>query len=145
MRGRKQIYEYLKKRGTYNDEDFNKFRFVNDGWTVWKPTDLKEGWEVRQHKVKSKTQYKSPDGKKFSSRLLAMKHLKAQQMAEFKYKVKKKRKPAAANVVRREMRSALQQSNTKHGLAELTVWDEWRSDEIPCLQVSLLLELEQIH
>ena len=100
LRGRKQVYDYMVKTGTFILDEFKKFHFNRkrkmnprkprilgkDGirrrnpvdWSIWEDVeDLDEGWKSRHcyYKKQRKVQYKAPNGKKFQSRVLAIKYI----------------------------------------------------------------------
>eukprot|EP00092_Neocalanus_flemingeri_P095652 GFUD01121700.1.p1 GENE.GFUD01121700.1~~GFUD01121700.1.p1 ORF type:complete len:587 (-),score=142.27 GFUD01121700.1:50-1762(-) len=154
LRGKKQVYDYMVKTETYSSEDFEKFHFCKrekqlredrsskpskGDWSPWDAAeDLPESWMSRfgQYKDQKKVQFKSPCGKRFSSRLMAIKFLTVETKGDVEVSTRMERKKTYKPVVkfsksvkvRKEKR--LSSSSQSHNM---TVWDGWRAGEIPCL------------
>jgi len=135
LRGRRQVFDYLSRTGTYSTEAFNKFPFNREAaakaarevslakWGEWEDAmGLPDGWKVRtgeyQSTLQKKKQYKSPLDQIFPSKFQVMRYLReGGHVTQTSYRAqrqKKLRKSAGA-------------------WAEGTVWAEWRTDNIPCL------------
>ena len=154
LRGKKQVYDYMIKTDTYNSEDFDKFHFCKKekqqreersskpskgNWSTWEAARvLPEGWMVRggQYKDQAKVQYKSPCGKRFSSRLLAIKFLTAEAGGDIEVSSSKKRNKTSSKSDGKCSQSARMKKEKNISYSSQnrqTVWDGWREDEIPCL------------
>lgn len=155
VRGKKQVYDYLKKTGTFNPDDFSRFHFntpqkskvVKDrlymrknklNWGPWdRCAELSDGWMSREcsYNNQKKVQYRAPSGKKFQSRVLALKYLKAEcagslePEVELSFKSRRRRNVGPGdNLISLEPRLVTEDEASKG-----PVWEEWREDEIPCL------------
>merc|ERR1719450_444000 len=147
LRGRKQVYDYMVKNGCFNIIEFEKFHFNQKkpqqpkatkdklllrrrskvDWGEWmNADDIGEGWMSRTcyYNAQKKVQYRSPDGRKFQSRVLAIKYISALH-GKVSFSLKTRR-----GIKNRE---AVPVVKIKNPGKITTVWDEWRSDEIPCL------------
>ena len=152
VRGKKQVSDYMKNTGTFNPEDFGKFHFnsVKKDKTVderllkrrskldWGPwencQELSEGWTSREcfYNNQKKVQYRAPGGKKFQSRVLAIKYIKAESgsvgpQVEASLSARRRRKEMPGD--RRVEVSQVKEEEDGRG----PVWEGWREDEIPCL------------
>ena len=146
LRGKKQVYDYMVKNGCFNIKEFEKFHFNRKSatqtkatkekllvrrrnkvdWGDWKTADeLGEGWTSRMcyYNSQKKVQYRAPDtGRKFQSRVLAVKYINAVDgEVSFSHKT------------RRGVKNRESVVRFKNNGNSSTIWDEWRSDEIPCL------------
>ena len=149
LRGRKQVYDYMVKNGTFCREDFDKFHFNQKkpdserkivrrrrkvDWGDWSDAeDLGEGWMSRMcyYKRQRKVQYRAPDGKKFQSRVLALKYVGTDNTNNFKCTIRRRRRKSMFNVDDDDYQ--LRRRTKLKNQSRVTVWDDWRSDEIPCL------------
>ena len=149
LRGKKQVYDYMKKSHTFRLEEFEKFHFNRRqsevggknkvslrsrsrvDWDEWgEAADLGAGWLSRtcQYRSQRKVQYRSPDGKKFQSRVLALKYLNSGEAdGDVGFHVKNRRSIKNKEVIRH--RGTFENDGKYHP----TIWGEWKSDEIPCL------------
>ena len=81
------------------------------------------------YKSQRKCQYRAPNGKKFQSRVLAVKYIKSEGgTVEFPVKRRKSYQKKFLEIPKKPFNPG-KRLNGKL----VTVWDEWRSDEIPCL------------
>jgi len=147
LRGRKQVYDYMVKTGTFSREEFAKFHFNQKkslreeksllkrrnkvDWGEWyEAAELGEGWMSRMcyYKSQRKCQYRAPDGKKFQSRVLAIKYIKSEG-GDVEFPAKRRK---SYNKFLKESKKPFNPGRRLNGKL-VTVWDEWRSDEIPCL------------
>ena len=159
LRGKKQVYDYMKKSGTFNMEDFEKFHFntpkINKDiqerllqrrnkldWGGWSEChgELGPGWMSRQclYKNQKKVQYKAPSGKKFQSRILAVKYIKAETGGvldsdmEISLKSRKRVKSGRAEETKKKATEEMLMKDREQGEGGV-VWEGWREDEIPSL------------
>ena len=162
LRGKKQVYEYMKKSGTFNTEDFKIFHFNTPkatkdikerlsqrrnklDWGGWSDCqeELGPGWMSRQclYKNQKKVQYKAPSGKKFQSRILAVKYIKAEAGGtldsdmELTLRSRRRVKSGQAQEAKKKPKQneeLLSEESEKCGESEV-VWEGWREDEIPSL------------
>jgi len=156
LRGRRQVHDYMMRNDSFNQEDFEKFHFCKNNvkpkyveepkkiksriWTQWSNLEgFPSGWKFRQLKETNPlgevVQFKAPCGKMFTSRTSAMNYLNSSKGDNNQYKV------FSPPVVSRsdensDLRITLKKVHSKRNSSNNsieTVWDEWRSDEIPCL------------
>ena len=80
------------------------------------------------YKSQRKCQYRAPDGKKFQSRVLAIKYIKSEG-GDVEFPAKRRK---SYNKFLKESKKPFNPGRRLNGKL-VTVWDEWRSDEIPCL------------
>ena len=162
LRGKRQVYDYMKKSGTFNTEDFEKFHFNTPkaskdiqerlfqrrnklDWGVWRDCheELGPGWMSRQcqYKNQKKVQYKAPSGKKFQSRILAMKFIKAETGGsvdsdmELTLRTRRRVKSGKAEEANTKAKPNQEKLSEESGKCEEggVVWEDWREDEIPSL------------
>jgi len=135
LRGRRQVFDYLSRTGTYSTEAFNKFPFNREAaakaarevslakWGDWEDAmGLPDGWKVRtgeyQSTLQKKKQYKSPLDQIFPSKFQVMRYLReGGHVTQTSYRAQRQKKLR----------------KTAGAWAEGTVWAEWRTDNIPCL------------
>jgi len=152
LRGKKQVYDYMVKHDIYNSEDFNKFHFNKKGskcrditmsnWTDWKEAEeLPKGWKYKYSENEGRRLYRymSPCGKKFQSKPAAVRFLASMggtAMESSVLSVPKSRRLKGTKI-KRNKKKCLDGAKNGQGQNEKstikTTWDEWRSDEIPCL------------
>ena len=160
LRGKRQVYDYMKKSGTFNMEDFEKFHFntpkVNKGiqerlfqrrnkldWGNWRDCheEFGPGWMSRQcvYKNQKKAQYKAPSGKKFQSRVLALKYIKAENGGaldsdmEIALKTRRRAKSGRTEESKKKKTGDKVAEDGERGEGGV-VWEGWRVDEIPSLE-----------
>jgi len=158
LRGKKQVYDYMVKTETYNSEDFEKFHFSKKekqpkelkeersfkggkgDWGDWEVADeLPVGWKFRsgQYKNQKVVKFKSPCGKRFSSRLAAIKFLSTEEGGDIHGQDFSPKERQMAEKLESKDKKQLKVKKEKSGSIlsqnQPTSWDEWRSDEIPCL------------
>ena len=161
LRGKRQVYDYMKKSETFNMEDFEKFHFntpritkniqerLNQrrnklDWGDWSDChkELGPGWMSRQclYKNQKKVQYKSPSGKRFQSRVLAVKYIKAEtgpamdSDMEVLLKSRRRVKSGRTEESKKKKKPKEEMLTEDSGRGEAgVVWEDWREDEIPSL------------
>jgi len=154
LRGRKQVYDHMVKSGTFDLGEFKKFHFNRKrsmksrskeagirrrnpvDWTEWEEAeDLDEGWKSRYcyYRKQRKVQYKAPNGKKFQSKVLAIKYITSGDCELEKALTVKTRRVARMKEDEEGCGIRHRGTFTNDGKYHPTVWGEWKSDEIPCL------------
>ena len=135
LRGRRQVFDYLSRTGTYSTEAFNKFPFNREAaakaakevslakWGEWEDAmGLPDGWKVRtgeyQSTLQKKKQYKSPLDQIFPSKFQVMRYLReGGHVTQTSYRAQRQKKLR----------------KTASAWGEGTIWADWRTDNIPCL------------
>jgi len=136
LRGRRQVFDYLSRTGTYSTDAFNKFPFNREAaakaarevslakWGEWEDAmGLPDGWKVRigeyQSTLQKKKQYKSPLDQIFPSKFQVMRYLREGGLVtQTSYRGQRQKK--------------LKKTTSAWGEGRI-VWADWRTDNIPCL------------